>query len=337
MNKKDYYEVLGVKKTATPDEIKKAYRKLAKELHPDKGGDENAFKEVSAAYETLSDMDKKSSYDRFGHEGPRMRGGNPFGFSAEDIFGNFNHPPERFGPNKNLLIKVTLEEIYSGVSKKYNYTRQDTCKTCHGHGGIDIDDCSLCGGSGNEFKILNTPIGIMRQSMPCSKCEGRGKTYTQACGTCSGRGTTEIVETIEVNIPSGVQEGMTFVMAEKGDGIKGGKCGDLLINIQELPHKLYIRNGNDLKLNLKLTYPQLILGEKVEIETIEGGKIRVSIPEYSDVGTSLRIQAKGLKPFKGDTRGDIVIILGIDIPKKISDDAKASLIEFKEKLEENVG
>ena len=336
MNKRDYYEVLGLQKTATPDEIKKAYRKLVKELHPDKGGDENAFKEVSEAYEILSDKDKKIKYDQFGHDGPRMGGGNPFGFGGFGGFGGFEHPTERFGPNKNLLIKLTLEEIYTGVSKKFKYTRQDTCKTCHGHGGMDIDDCNTCGGSGFMFRILNTPVGIMKQSMPCTTCEGRGKTYTQPCGTCNGNGTTNIEETINVDVPAGVQEGMTFIMTEKGDGIKGGKCGDLLINVQELPHKLYVRNGNDLKLNLKLSYPQLILGEKVEIETIEGGKIRVTIPEYSDVGVALRIQNKGLKPLKGDNRGDIVITLGIDIPKTMDDDAKAALIEFKQKLEKNL-
>lgn len=340
MKKRDYYEVLGLKKGASSDEIKKSYRKLAKELHPDVNPDnkdaEEQFKEVSEAYEVLSDAEKKQKYDQFGHEGGRSSRRNPFGFTAEDIFGGFQHPVERFGENMNLLVKLTLEEIYTGIVKKYKYTRNDTCKTCHGHGGMDIDDCGTCGGSGTVNRVLNTPIGMMRQTMPCPTCNSTGKTYTQECDSCHGLGTTPIEENIEVNVPSGVQEGMTFIMAGKGQGIKGGKCGDLLINIMEAPHKTYVRSLNDLKMTVKLSYPQLILGDKIEIDTIDGGKIRASIPEYSDVGISLRIPNKGLKALNKDMRGDIVITLSVDIPKKVDDDTKSLLIDLKEKLQKNV-
>lgn len=341
MNKKDYYEVLGIKKGANASEIKKAYRTLAKELHPDKGGDENAFKEVNEAYEVLSDNDKKQKYDQFGHEGPRAGGNDPFGFggfrNGFNGFGGFQHPVERFGDNMNLIVKLTLEEIYTGVKKTYKYSRNASCEPCNGHGGTDIEDCATCNGSGVHTRILQTPIGMMQQSMPCPTCSGIGKTYKVHCGVCNGQGIKPIEEKIDVDIPAGVQEGMTFVMGGKGHSVKGGKSGDLLINIQELAHKLYERSGNDLKLNLKINYPVLILGGKVEVETIDGGKIRVSIPEYSDVGTHLRIQKKGLKFYGQDQRGDVVITLGVEIPKELDDDTKAILIDLKEKLEKNVG
>lgn len=343
MNKKDYYEVLGLKKGASASEIKKAFRTLAKELHPDKGGDENAFKEVNEAYEVLSDTDKKKKYDQFGHQDPRGGDDDPFGFGGfRNPFGGFNgfqqqHPVERFGDNMNLLIKLTLEEIYTGVKKTYKYTRNGTCTTCSGHGGTDIDDCATCNGTGIHTRILQTPIGMMQQQMPCPTCSGIGKTYKVQCGTCNGQGTNTIEETIDVEIPSGVAEGMTFVMGGKGHGIKGGKCGDLLINLQEIKHKIYERSGNDLKLNLKVSYPLLILGGKVEVDIIEGSKIRVTIPEYSDVGSHLRIQGKGMKAYRQDQRGDILITLGVEVPKTLDDDTKAVLIDLKEKLEKNVG
>lgn len=342
MDKKDYYEVLGLKKGANASEIKKAFRTLAKELHPDKGGDENAFKEVNEAYEVLSDNDKKQKYDQFGHEGPRPGGNDPFGFGGfRNGFAGFSgfqqqHPAERFGDNMSLNIRLSLEEIFNGVKKTYKYTRNDSCDSCGGHGGTDIDNCGSCNGSGVITRVLQTPIGMMQQSMPCPTCSGLGKSYKVECGKCNGSGTKIIEEKIDVDIPSGVQEGMTFVMKGKGHAIKSGKTGDLLINIQELSHKTYERSGNDLKLNLKLNYPLLILGGKVEIETIDGGKIRVSIPEYSDVGNNLKIQKKGMKFYNQDQRGDIIITLNVEIPKDLNDDTKALLIDLKEKLEKNV-
>jgi len=341
MNKKDYYEVLGVKKDANASEIKKAFRTLAKELHPDKGGDENAFKEVNEAYEVLSDNDKKQNYDRFGHGGQQQhqQQRNPFGgfggFGGFD-FNGFQQPTERFGDNMSLNVRLSLEDIYTGIKKTYKYSRNDSCDSCGGHGGTDIDNCGSCNGSGVITRVLQTPIGMMQQSMPCPTCSGLGKTYKVQCGKCGGSGTKTIEEKIDVDIPSGVQQGMTFVMKGKGHAIKGGHCGDLIINIQELLHKTYERSGNDLKLNLKVNYPLLILGGKVEIETIDGGKIRVSIPEYSDVGTNLRIQKKGMKFYGQDQRGDVIITLNVEIPKELDDDTKSLLIDLKEKLEKNV-
>lgn len=339
MNKKDYYEVLGVKRDANANEIKKAYRTLAKEYHPDRGGDENIFKEVSEAYEVLSDTEKKQNYDQFGHEGPQQQR-NPFGgfggFGGFN-FNGFQQPAERFGDNMSLNVKLTLEEIYTGVKKTYKYSRNGSCDSCGGHGGTDIDNCGSCNGSGVITRVLQTPIGMMQQSMPCPTCSGLGTTYKVQCGQCSGSGTKTIEEKIDVDIPTGVQQGMTFVMKGKGHAIKSGKSGDLLINVYELSHKTYERSGNDLKLNLKVNYPLLILGGKIEIETIDGGKIRVSIPEYSDVGSNLRIQKKGMKFYGQDQRGDVIITLNVEIPKDLDDETKSLLIDLKEKLEKNVG
>jgi molecular chaperone DnaJ len=335
MSKRDYYEVLGLKKGASADEIKKSYRKLAKEHHPDKGGDENIFKDISEAYETLSDSDKKANYDRFGHSNQRQ--GNPFGGSRNPFSTGFDNEPNiRVGPNMSLLLKLTLEEIYAGVKKTYKYTRGVSCTGCHGHGGEDTHDCPSCGGSGYVIQIMNTPIGQIQQRMRCHVCQTTGKRYTKQCKKCNGSGLTNVTETIEVDVPPGVVEGMTFVMEGKGNGIKSGNEGDLHIKIMELPHKVYTRSGADLKMNLKLSYPQLILGDKVEIDTIEGGKIRINIPEYSDVGNNLRIPFKGVKVYGKEGRGDVLVTLGVDIPKKVDDDTKSLIIDLKEKLNKNV-
>lgn len=341
MSKRDYYEVLGVKKEASADEIKKAYRKLAKEHHPDKGGNENLFKEITEAYETLSDPSKKENYDRFGHnKNFSSEGGfrNPFSGGFRNPFSSFyeNEPRVRVGSNMTLVLKLTLEEIYNGAKKTYKYNRNVNCKVCKGHGGEDMKSCQTCGGSGVMVQIINTPIGQLQQTMTCNTCQGIGQTYTKPCQNCSGTGLKNTEETIEVEVPKGVKEGMILIMEGKGAGIKSGTEGDLQIKIMELQHKLYTRSGADLKMNLKLSYPQLILGDKIDIDTIDGNKIRISIPEHSDVGSNLRIPYKGIVEYGKEGRGDILITLGIDIPKKIDDDTKSLIIDLKEKLNKNV-
>ena len=340
MDKRDYYEVLGLTKGADANEIKKAYRKLAKELHPDKGGDENKFKEVSEAYEVLSDADKKAKYDQYGHDGERaggFGGFNPFGGGFNPFGGGFNpfgnhmEKQQRVGENMNLNVKLTLEEIHTGITKKYKYNRTDSCGDCGGHGGHDIIDCPVCHGSGQINRIINTPMGQMHQIITCTTCSGSGTKFTKECNTCSGSGIKSIEEIIEITIPAGVQEGMTFVMGGKGHAIKSGRNGDLLINFQEITHKVFTRNVFDLKMTLKLKYHQLVLGDKVDLEMIDGTHIRVNIPEYSDVGSNLRLQGKGLQAFKKDFRGDVIISLGLDVPKVINDDTRKILLELKEK------
>ena len=327
MAKRDYYEILGVKKDTSSSDLKKAYRKLAKELHPDKNNGskeaEEKFKEVSEAYEVLSNSEKRTNYDRFGHGGARQQTQRRSHYTA----------PERVGENMALLVKLTLEEVFTGVKKQYRYSRNKKCDTCKGHGGHDPSNCNSCDGSGVIIQVINTPIGQFHQPSICGACSGIGLKYAIPCGDCVSKGVKMVEEIVDVDIPSGVIDGMTFGMSGKGHAIRGGNDGDLHITLQILPHKVYTRSGNDLKMTVKLSYPQFILGDKVEIETIDGGRIRVKIPEYSDVGNDLRIQNKGLRVFRGDTRGDVIITLGIDIPKNLDDDTKAIVIDLKEKLE----
>ena len=331
MAKRDYYETLGVKKDASVDEIKKAYRTLAKEWHPDKNQNnkeaEEKFKEISEAYEHLSDADKKAKYDRFGH----ASSGNQ-GFHGEHPFADFfrrQQAQDRVGQDMTLVLKLTMEEIYTGVKKRYKYKRNESCSGCSGHGGTGTKNCTSCGGSGVITRVIQTPVGYIQQSMSCNACEGVGTTYEVACKTCSGSGLTEKEETIEIDVPHGVFNGMTFVMQGKGHAIRSGKSGDLHIKVMELPHKVFTRVNDDLKMNLKLTYSQLVLGDKVEIETVDGGKIRVNIPPLSDVGGNLKIQNKGLKPYEAETRGDLIVNLTIKMPTTVSDSEKELLEKLK--------
>jgi len=325
MSKKDYYEVLGLDKKATESDIKTAYRKKAKEFHPDVNQNnpeaEIRFKEVSEAYEVLSDEKKRSEYDRFGHGGRRP---NPFDFTYDK--------PIRTGETLNLLVKLTLDEIHTGVKKTYKYKHTNPCNDCDGIGGKNPVDCNRCGGSGIEMVIISTPIGRIQHPQHCSACQGIGSIPQTNCNTCQGSGVIMVDETIEVDIPKGVFDGMIFIMKGVGNAIKAGQNGDLAIKIMELPHNLFTRYKDDLKMNLKLSYPQLILGDKIEIETIDGGKIRITVPEYSEVGTNLKIKDKGMNMFKQDTRGDLIITLNIDIPKSVDEETKKLLGKLKEKI-----
>lgn len=327
MAKKDYYEVLGVGKNASPEEIKKAYRLLAKEYHPDKNqGSEEAtdkFKEISEAYEVLSNSDKKSNYDRFGH-GNNRENQNPF----YEYFRR-RHKPEIVGETISILIKLTLEEIYSGVKKTYTYNRNDSCNTCLGKGGLDSTECPTCQGNGSIISTIKTSVGTFQNQTTCHDCNGSGETYKTACESCSGSGLQSIEETVDVDIPSGVENNNMFVVQGKGNSVKNGRAGDLILKVVEKQHKVFTRIKNDLKMNLSLSYSQLVLGDKVEIETIDGGKIRVNIPEYSDVGTNLRVPTKGLKQFKENNRGDLIITLSINIPKELDEKTKELILALK--------
>lgn len=340
MSKRDYYEVLGVSKNASADEIKKAYRKLAKEHHPDKGGDETLFKEISEAYEVLSDNDKKAKYDRFGHPDDNRGSYDDMHSGFNDMFGQFfrqrqQQQRERVGENMTLTVKLTLEEIFEGVKKKYNYTRNVSCSSCSGHGGTEPQECATCNGSGQISQVTRTPFGFMEQITDCHVCSGTGTTFKDECKKCNGSGLVKQQEVVEVDVPSGVHEGMAFVMTGKGQGIRSGREGDLIIRITEHPHETFTRVGSDLKQKLKLQYHQLVLGDKVEITTIEGGIIRIPIAEYSQVGQNLRIPFKGLRELNTDRRGDLIVTLDIDMPTKLKDDVKAAVIDLKLAHEKN--
>jgi molecular chaperone DnaJ len=325
MSKRDYYEVLGVTKSATEDEIKKAYRKMAKEYHPDTGGDEAKFKEIAEAYEVLSDKDKKTQYDTYGHrmgaDNMNSRGSHWNDFMSQ-FFNQHPQQQQKVGPYLNLTVKLTLEEIFNGVIKKFKYKRQASCETCAGNGGTNQQTCDVCHGTGRIGRVLQLGNQHIQIGQPCDKCEATGIIYTDTCNVCSGHGVLAAEEMVEIKIPHGIRDGMSFGMEGKGHAIKGGIAGDLIINLVELSHKTFVRNGDDLRITLKLTYSQLVLGDKVEIDTIEGGKIRVSIPEYSKVGDSLRLKDKGMKIFEKDTRGVMVVNLDIQMPTSITEDER---------------
>lgn len=325
MSKKNYYEILGVTKESSSDDIKKAYRDLAKKWHPDKNPNnseaEEKFKDISEAYEILSDPEKKNRYDN----AERFSGFN-FDFS-----GMGRQRPMRVGESIKLNVKLTLEEIFSGVKKTYKFKRKDICSSCDGHGGSDIITCPTCNGSGAVVQTFNTPIGYIRQAIECPDCNGSGQTYKNKCNVCNGDGVKLVDETVEIDVPHGVLEGATFIVGGKGHAIKSGRHGDLYFVINELPHHRFVRDGNNLKIKLNLSYPQLVLGDKVEVETIDGSKIRVNIPEQSQVDTNLKVVGKGMSQFKGSNRGDMIITLGINIPKKIDEETRDILERLKTK------
>lgn len=346
MAKRDFYEVLGLNKGASQDEIKKAYRKKAMEHHPDKGGDEAIFKEIAEAYEVLSDQEKKSNYDQYGHDGMKQNFGgggyDPFSDfirrSGFNPFGdNFHHTHQsvRRGNDLTLTLNLTLEEIFNGTNKKFKYKRNVTCGDCSGKGGTGTKVCPACGGTGGQVEVINTPFGQIRNSTICGVCEGKKTIVDKVCSSCNGHGVRTIEDLVEVNIPHGVQDGMRMNLREKGNAVKNGTPGDLYVNIVELPHDNFTRSGYDLILKTKLTYPQLVLGDKIEVSTIENTKIRIQINPLTNVGETLRIQNKGLKHLNSSSRGDLLLNINLLMPDKITDEEK-NLIESLKKLNDKV-
>lgn len=343
MSKKDYYELLGVDRNANEIDIKKAYRKKSKKNHPDVGGDEELFKGINEAYSILSDPEKKNNYDRYGHNG---NSNNGFGnMNMEDIFRNFgfgggfgqqHHQRVKVGQDLRINIALTLEEILNGANKTFKYNRNAACTTCNSAGGYNKTTCSVCQGQGSIVQHIRTPMGIMQNIEQCHHCSGDGYTYANTCGTCQGQGVQRGEQEISVDIPAGVIDGTTLNYNSMGNAIRDGNAGKLIINITELSHKDYVRNGNDLKYNVKLTYPQLVLGDKVEIPTIDGTTIKIHIPEYSKIGDNLRINGKGLKISNSNGRGDMYISLDVEFPKKISNEEKELLNNLKN-INEMVG
>lgn len=338
----DYYNVLGIKKDATESEIKKAYRKLALVHHPDKGGDETKFKEIAEAYEVLSDPEKKSNYDKYGHNSVKQgsRAYDTYGsMSMEDFmreFGyrNYNRNKKR-GSDMQINVKITLEDVYQGVNKSFKYKRTVPCNPCSGEGGTGKETCSNCGGRGVVIQQMVTNIGVINSQTTCNVCSGTGSTYKDVCESCNGNGIDIKEEIVNVEIPAGIHDGSTLQYNGMGNYVKGGLPGSLFVVIHVLSHKDFIRNGNDLKYNLKLKYHQLILGDKVEIPTINGSKIRIDVPKYSKVGDNLRINGKGLKSVNSTLYGNMIIVLDIEIPSEVNGE-ELELIEKLKKIHEGV-
>lgn len=360
MSKRDYYEVLGVSKDASAEEIKKAYRKKAIQYHPDKNPgnkeSEEKFKEAAEAYEVLSSPEKKQRYDQFGHAGMGSQGGfSGHNMSMDDIFSMFGDifggggfggfggfgggaRSQRVNRGSNLRIKVTLNlnEIAAGTEKKLKVKKYVTCDLCHGSGAKGSSGhttCSTCKGTGQVTRISNTFLGQMQTTSTCPTCNGDGKIISQKCDKCHGEGIITGEEVISVRIPAGVGEGMQLSVSGKGNAARrGGIPGDLLVLIAEEEHPELIRDENDLIYNLYLSFPDLTLGTTAEIPTIEG-KVKVKVEAGTQPEKILRLRGKGLPDVNGYGKGDLLVKIHAWIPQKLSSDEKKLL----EKLQSSPG
>ena len=339
MSKRDLYKILGVDETASDKDIKKAYRKLAKKYHPDKNPDDKAaeetFKEVADAYEILSNSEKKERYDQYGYESANHAQG-PHGMNMEDMmnqmrdmFGGGRQQGPKRGQDLRMNVSLSLEDIYNGIEKKFKYKRMDTCQACEGHGGTNPRECPTCDGHGQVMHQQMTNMGILQQLMTCPNCNGQGTVVEDMCGTCNGSGLEEKEEMVDVNIPHSINPDEGLAIDGMGHGVKGGIAGRLIVTITQKQHSDFVRTGSDLKYRLKLKYTDLVLGNKIEVQTIDGKKLLVTIPEYSNVGDILRIPSKGMKYQNREERGNMILELEIDMPTKLDETQKLALEELK--------
>lgn len=356
MSKKDYYEVLGVEKKATEAEIKKAYRQHALKYHPDKNPDNKAaeekFKEAAEAYEILSNPEKKSRYDQFGHAGlgGAAGGGGYSGMSMDDIFsqfgdifggafGGFGGGRQRstrrvnHGTNLRVKVKLNLEEISTGVEKKIKVSKFIPCSACNGSGakgGSSYSSCSTCHGSGHVTRVTNTFLGQMQTSSTCPSCGGEGQIITDKCNTCFGNGIVKGEEIISLNIPAGVAEGMQLSVGGKGNAAaRGGISGDLIVVIEEIEHPDLKRDGNNLLYDHFISFPEAAIGTSIEVPTIEG-KARIKIEPGTQAGKVLRLKNKGLPGINSHSRGDILININVWTPRNLSKEEKAMLDKLQQ-------
>lgn len=328
---KDFYSILEVDKGSTPDEIKKSYRRLSKKFHPDVNKESNAsdkFKEISEAYEVLSDPQKKSNYDNFGSPDGQQGFG---GFDINDIFGSFfGGGKKKAKRGQDLRVKVSLNivEIIDGVKKKIKYNRQASCKPCNGEGGTNVRKCSSCDGSGERMVIQNSMFGQVRTSAPCSDCQGSGNTIENKCNACNGRGTSLKEEILDIDIPAGVSNGMQLTMQGYGNDIKNGVSGDLNIIVDEV-RELYIRReGGNLIVDKDISIIDAIIGSPISVKTPKG-EVTVNVEPGSEHGRLIRVRGGGV-PDLNYGLGDLIIVLRIKVPSKISDSEKDILSGLKE-------
>ncbi|WP_226680141.1 molecular chaperone DnaJ [Sutcliffiella horikoshii] len=351
MSKRDYYEVLGVSKSASKDEIKKAYRKLSKQYHPDINKADDAadkFKEIKEAYEVLSDDQKKAHYDQFGHTDPNQGfgGGGGFdgGFGFEDIFETFfggqgggrrrrdpNAP--RQGADLQYTMTLSFEEAAFGKETTIEIPVEETCDTCSGTGakpGTKVETCSQCRGTGQESVEQNTPFGRIVNRRTCSKCNGSGKSIPNKCTTCHGAGRVKKRNTIKVNIPAGVDEGQQLRVAGKGEaGVNGGPAGDLYVVFHVRRHEFFERDGDDVYCEMPITFAQAALGDEVEVPTLHG-KVKLKVPAGTQTGTNFRLKGKGIANVRGYGQGDQHIKIRVITPTKLSEKQKQLIREFAE-------
>jgi len=359
---KDYYEALGISKNASDEEIKKTYRKLALKYHPDKAPEskkkeyEEKFKEISHAYGVLSDKEKKAQYDQYGNtfeqgsfdQGFSQQDFNSFhdAFGGEDIFENLGFGRifeeifgSRAGTRKNkqygqdlvLDLEIDLKDAFHGIKKDIDLRKMVICPRCHGKGGEKIKKCSVCNGSGYEQLRSGGLFGIFIQQKPCSKCDGRGEIPEKTCPECRGQGRIKQSVKIKATIPVGIENGQTLKLSEQGNAaLYGGEPGDLFINVYIRPHKYFQRQGDNLIINLDISFSQAVLGDKIEIPTLEDSIIKLKIPAGIQPGEMIKLKAKGMPRLYGKGNGDLIVKIQVVVPKSISRKQKKLIEELKE-------
>ncbi len=354
MSKRDYYEVLGVSRQASAEEIKKAYRKLARQYHPDANPEnkkeaEERFKEIAEAHEVLSDPEKRAGYDRFGHAANGQGFGGFNGFGADfggvgDIFDMFfgGGGRKRRGPEKGgdlkMELEISFEEAAFGLERDIKVPRTEECGTCGGSGaapGTRVQICQVCNGAGQVQFAQSTPFGRIVQSRACDRCRGSGKTIEKPCPTCYGACRVRKTRSIHVKVPAGVDSGTRLRVAGEGEaGLRGGPRGDLYVYIYIKPHKFFHREGNDVVLEVPLSFAQAALGDEIEVDTLDG-KVQVKIPEGTQTGTVFRLRGKGIPDLHGHGRGDQHVRVRVMVPSRLTEKQKSLLREFASLSSEN--
>lgn len=361
MAKRDYYEVLGVDKNASEDDIKKAYRRIAIKYHPDRNpGDKEAeekFKEAAEAYDVLHDPQKRQRYDQFGFDGPGGMGGfGGFGggFSMDDIFSMFgdvfggrggfggfggfgggHQAPQHRGSDLRLKVRMSLQEVATGVTKKFKVRKDITCNHCHGTGSEDgqTEACPTCHGSGVVTRTTQSLFGMMQTQSVCSTCQGEGRIIKNKCHECGGSGVVKGEEVVEIKIPAGVADGMVVNVPGKGNAaVHNGVNGNIQVFIEEEPNDTFIRDGNNVLYNLLLDFPTAALGGDVEIPTIEGKKVKIGIEPGTQPGKTLRLRGKGLPSVQGygNTTGDLVVNVSVYVPKTLTHEERKMMEQLRE-------
>lgn len=357
MTKRDYYEVLGVSKSASADEIKKAFRKAAIKHHPDKeGGDETKFKEINEAYEVLKDQQKRQRYDQFGHAGVGGAaggggGGNPFdgfgGFNGQnvhfdfgdgglgDIFGQFfgggsgQRGPRR-GRDIETSLTLTFEEAVFGVEEEISLEMDDECSHCHGstvEPGHSMKTCDICKGAGQQTRVMNTVFGPIQQAVTCETCKGKGKVPEKVCSVCRGKGTERRRQSIKVKIPAGIDDGSTIRLKERGEAIGDGVRGDLYVHIRVKAHKKFTREGDIILSEEHISMVDAALGTEIDVETVDG-TVRMKVPAGTQSGTDFKLSHHGVPHLRAESRGPHIVSIIVDTPTKLSRKQKELLEQF---------
>ncbi|HEY5152761.1 MAG TPA: molecular chaperone DnaJ [Candidatus Saccharimonadales bacterium] len=352
--KRDYYEVLGVGKDASPDEIKKAFRRAAVEHHPDRGGDEAKFKELNEAYEVLKDNDKRKRYDQFGHAGVGGAAGNPYasGFGGQgqninfdfgdlglgDIFSSFfggggqqQQQRQARGRDVETGVEITFEQAVFGTEVDLNLNLEDTCEHCKGstvEPGYELKTCDQCKGSGQVVSVTRTIFGNIQQASVCPKCRGRGKIPEKVCSVCRGKGTQPKRQTVQLKIPAGVDDGATIRLREHGEAIANGPKGDLYVNIRVKSHKKFTREGDLILSEEHIGMVEAALGTEIDVETVDG-PVRMKVPAGTQSGSDFKLSNHGVPHLRGNSRGAHIVTIIVDTPTKLSRQQRQLLEQFQ--------